>query len=193
MSSGGLFPRMLRAAQIDSQLYEEVEADSSATGQALLAVVLVSCAGGIGHAISAAIKHSGNIAGIFGGLATGIIGSLIVWFIYSLLCFWLGTTLFKGPDTKSSLGELLRTLGFAYSPGLLNVFSFIPYIGAFIPFVTWVWTIIASVVAIRQACDFSTGRAVGTAIVAAIIPLIIMILLAALIGGAFAALLGAAK
>jgi len=193
MSSGGLFPRMLRAAKLEPQLYEEVEADSGATGQALLAVVLVSCAGGIGHAISAAIKHSGNIATIFGSLATGIIGALIVWFIYSLLCFWLGTTLFKGPETKSSLGELLRTLGFAYSPGLLNVFSFIPFVGSFIPFVTWVWTIIASVIAIRQACDFSTGRAVGTAIIAAIIPLIIMILLAVLIGGAFAAMLGAAK
>jgi hypothetical protein len=139
------------------------------------------------------MKGSGNIAAIFGSLATGIIGSLIVWFIYSLLCFWLGTTLFKGPETKSSLGELMRTLGFAYAPGLLNIFSFLPFIGSAIPFVTWVWTIIASVIAIRQACDFSTGRAIGTAIVAAIIPLIILILLAALIGGAFAALLGSAK
>lgn len=103
------------------------------------------------------------------------------------------TTLFKGPETKSTLGELLRTLGFAYSPGLLNIFSFMPFIESFIPFITWVWTVIASVIAIRQACDFSTGRAVGTAIIAAIIPLIIMTLIAVLIGGALAALMGAAK
>lgn len=193
MSSGGIFPRMLRAAKLEPHVYEEVESDSGATGQALLAVALVSCAGGIGHGISAAMKHSGNIAVVLGSLATGIIGALIVWFIYSLLCFWLGTTLFKGPETKSTLGELLRTLGFAYSPGLLNIFSFIPFIGSFIPFITWVWTVIASVIAIRQACDFSTGRAVGTAIIAAIIPLIIMILIAVLIGGALAALMGAAK
>jgi len=87
----------------------------------------------------------------------------------------------------------MRTLGFAYAPGLLNVFSFIPLVGTMIPFATWIWTIIASVIAIRQACDFTTGRAAGTALIAAIIPLVIMVLLALLIGGAFAALLGAAK
>jgi hypothetical protein len=193
MASGSLFQRMLRAAKIESQLYEEVEADTSATGQALLAVVLVSCASGIGSGISAAMKGNASAVGFLGGLISGIIGSLIVWFVFSLLCFWLGTTVFKGPETKSTLGELMRTLGFAYSPGLLNVFSFIPVIGPIIPFATWIWTIIASVVAIRQACDFTTGRAVGTAIIAAIIPLVIMVLLAMLIGGAFAALLGAAK
>jgi hypothetical protein len=139
------------------------------------------------------MKGNASAAGFLGGLISGIIGSLIVWFVFSLLCFWLGTTVFKGPETKSTLGELMRTLGFAYSPGLLNVFSFIPIIGPIIPFATWIWTIIASVVAIRQACDFTTGRAVGTAIIAAIIPLVIMVLLAMLIGGAFAALLGAAK
>lgn len=193
MSSNGIFQRMLRAAKLEPQLYEEVEADSSATGQALLAVVLVSCATGIGHGISAAMKGNASVGGIIGGLVSGIIGSLIVWFIFSLLCFWLGTTLFKGPETKSTLGELMRTLGFAYAPGLLNVFSFIPFIGPMVPFATWVWTIIASVIAIRQACDFTTGRAIGTAVIAAIIPLVIMVLLAMLIGGAFAALLGAAK
>jgi len=193
MASSGIFQRMLRAAKLEPLLYEEVEAEGGATGQALLAVVLVSCASGIGHGISAAMKGDASVTGFLGGLASGIIGSLIVWFIFSLLCFWLGTTLFKGPETKSTLGELMRTLGFAYSPGLLNIFSFIPFIGPVIPFATWIWTIIASVIAIRQACDFTTGRAVGTAIVAAIIPFILMVLLALLIGGAFAALLGAAK
>jgi len=69
MSSGGIFQRMLRAAKLESQLYEEVEADSGATGQALLAVVLVSCASGIGHGISAAMKGNASILGFFGGLA----------------------------------------------------------------------------------------------------------------------------
>jgi hypothetical protein len=190
MASGKLFPRMLRAAKLESQLYEEVEADSGGTGQALLAVVIVSLATGLGHGITGAMKGgAGSFLGFISNLAWGVIGSLIVWFIFSLLCFWLGTSIFKGPDTKSSLGELLRTLGFAYSPGVLNIFSFIPVIGPIIPFATWVWTIIAAVIAVRQACDFTTGRAIGTVIVAAIIPLIIMVLLALLVGGAFAALM----
>ena len=190
MASGTLFPRMLRAAKLEPQLYEEVEADNTGTGQALLVVVLVSLASGFGHGIATLIKGgSGSIVGFISALAWGVLGSLIVWFIFSLLCFWLGTSLFKGPETKSTLGELLRTLGFAYTPGLLNIFSFIPFIGPIIPFATFVWTIIASVIAVRQACDFTTGKAVGTVIVAAIIPLIIMVLLALLIAGAFAALM----
>jgi len=190
MSSGKLFPRMLRAAKLEPQLFEEVEADNTGTGQALLVVVLVSLATGIGHGIAALMKGGGESAiGFISALAWGVIGSLILWFIFSLLCFWLGTTLFKGPETKSSLGELLRTLGFAYAPGVLNILNFIPFIGSIIPFATFIWTIIAAIVAVRQACDFTTGRAVGTVIVAAIIPLVIMVLLALLVGGAFAALM----
>jgi hypothetical protein len=194
MASGELFPRMLRAAKLESQLYEEVEADQGGTGQALLAVVLVSLCTGIGHGITGLMKGgAGGVMALFTGLISGIIGALVAWFIFSLLCFWLGTTLFKGPDTKSTLSELLRVLGFADSPGVLNILSFIPVIGGIIPFVTWIWTVIAAVIGVRQACDFTTGRAVGTVIVAAIIPLIILILIAVVVGGAFAALMGAVK
>lgn len=189
MASGKLFPRMWRAARVESQLYEEVEADSRSSVQALVAVALVSVASGIGAGISALMKGEASFLGFFTGLISGIIGALVIWFIFSLLCFWLGTSIFKGLNTKATLGELLRTLGFAYSPGLLNIFSFIPVIGNIIPFVTLIWTVIAAVVAVRQACDFTTGRAIGTVIVAAIIPLIIMVLLGLLIAGAFAALL----
>jgi hypothetical protein len=192
MASGKLLPRMLRAAKLEPQLYEEVEADTTGTGQAMLAVVLVSLATGIGSGISTVMHGNGSILGFIGGLFWGIIASLIVWVIFSLLCFWLGTSVFKGPETKSTMGELLRTLGFAYTPGLLNIFSFIPFVGPIIPFATWIWTVIASVIAVRQACDFTTGRAIGTVIVAAIIPLIIIIVLGAIIGGALAAILGPA-
>jgi hypothetical protein len=190
MASGALFPRMLRAARVESQLYEEVEADSGATGQALLVVVMASLSAGIGHGISGLMKGgAGGIGFFFTNLVTGAIGSLIAWFIFSLLCFWLGTTLFKGPNTRSTLGELLRVLGFADSPALLNIFAFIPFIGPLIPFVTMIWTIIAAVVGVRQACDFTTGRAVGTVLVAAIIPLIILVLIGLMVGGALAAIL----
>ena len=190
MASGALFPRMLRAAKVESQLYEEVEADSGATGQALSVVVMASLSAGIGHGISGLLKGgAGGIGVFFTSLIIGAIGSLVAWFIFSLLCFWLGTTLFKGPDTKSTLGELLRVLGFADSPALLNIFIFLPFIGPIIPFVTMIWTIIAGVVGVRQACDFTTGRAVGTVVVASIIPLIILMLIGVAVGGALAALL----
>jgi hypothetical protein len=190
MASGGLFPRMLRASKLEPQLYEEVEADKVGTGQALLVVVLVSLSTGIGYAIADLMKgERGSIVGFVPALAWGVILLLAVWFIFSLLCFWLGTSIFKGPETKSSLSELLRTMGFAYSPSVLNIFSFIPFIGHFIPFATFIWAMIAAIIAVRQACDFTTGRAAGTVIIAAIIPLIIMVLLALLAEGTFTTLI----
>jgi hypothetical protein len=43
-----LMERMIRAAKLDMHLYEEVETDKSATGQAVTVVVLSSLAAGIG-------------------------------------------------------------------------------------------------------------------------------------------------
>lgn len=189
MASGGLFSRMWRAAMLKSQLYEEVEADQKGTTQAVIVVVLVSMAAGIGRGLAAVIGGNASFMGFLTGLFWGIISSLLVWFIFSLLCFWLGTSLFKGPETRATLGQLLRTLGFAYSPGVLNILTLVPVIGGIVPIATLVWTAIAAVIAVRQACDFTTGRAVGTVIVAAIIPFVLLILLAILIGGSCAALL----
>ncbi|MCX6004916.1 MAG: YIP1 family protein, partial [Chloroflexi bacterium] len=177
------------AAKLEPQLYEEVEADSGATGQALLVVVLVSLAMGLGQGIAALMKGGESLLPFVLILVTGIILALVAWFIFALLTFWLGTTVFKGPNTKSSLGEMLRTLGFAYSPGVLDILSFIPFVGPAIPFLTFIWRIVASVIAVRQACDFTTGRAIGTVIVAAIVYFVFLIVIAMLIGGAIAAVL----
>jgi hypothetical protein len=192
MASGGLFSRMWRAALLQSSLFEEVEADTKANNQAIIVVALVSLAAGIGRGIGAVVGGNASVTGFIWGLVGGIVSSLLVWFIFSLLCFWLGTSLFKGPNTKATLGELLRTLGFAYSPGVLNILALIPVVGGIIPFATLVWTAIAAVIAVRQACDFTTGKAVGTVIVALIIPVVLLILLGVLIGGSCAALMSQA-
>src|SRR5215203_3070424 len=105
----GIVDRMVRAARLDSALYNEVEADTTATQQALLVVVIVSLCGGIGGAIRGA--QAGVGAGIVGGLIGGIVLSLCTWGFGAFIMYFVGTRLFKGTATW---GELLRTLGFAY-------------------------------------------------------------------------------
>jgi hypothetical protein len=53
---------------------------------------------------------------------------------------------------------LLRTLGFAATPGLVQVFGIVP--GATVPVFTLaiVWALAASVVAVRQALDYKSTR-----------------------------------
>ncbi|MDA2929968.1 hypothetical protein MYX84_08500, partial [Acidobacteria bacterium AH-259-O06] len=56
--------RLIRAAKLDVHIYEEVEADASATGQAMTVVILSSVAQGIGT-----LKLGGSA-----GLLAGAIG-----------------------------------------------------------------------------------------------------------------------
>ena len=156
-----IIDRMIRAARLEPQLYEEVEHDQSATGQALLVVVLGTIAAGIGF-----------LSGGIGALIVGAIVFLILWAAYAFIAYWVGTNIFKGPHTSATWGELLRTLGFASSPRVLLVLTVIPIVGIFVGTAVFFWWLVATVIAIRQALDFDTGRAIATA-VASLLPLVV--------------------
>ena len=83
--------RMIRAAKLDAQLYEEVEADKGTLGQAMGVVVLASIAAGVG---------SGGLGG-FSGFFIGTIGALISWFIWAALTYFIGTKILPEPHYQS--------------------------------------------------------------------------------------------
>ena len=172
-ASNNLFNRMIRAATLDVSLYEEVEADDTATTQALIVVMLSSVCSGIGTAVGKAFTGHG-VGDISRGLFGGLFSALIVWFIWSFITYFIGTKVFGG---TASSGELLRTLGFSNSPGVLLILSFVPILGGFISFGVWVWGLVAMVVAVRQALDFSTGKAILTCIVGWIVALVLLIII----------------
>ena len=147
--------RMIGAARLDSSVYEEVEGDTSATAQAAAIIVLAAIAGGIG------VITQGTTA-----ISVAVLTGLIGWVVYAFLAYWVGTNWFKGPRTEATWGELLRTLGFANTPRLLLIFGIVPTIGWIIQFVVFIWTLVTTVIAIRQALDFGMGEAIGTAVVA---------------------------
>lgn len=167
---GSLTQRMMGAAMLNVATYEEVEADRTATSQAAIVVAIVAVATAIG-----AIGEG------TGGIIAGLIGALVGWLVWSAITYFVGTKLFGG---TADLGEMLRTIGFAQTPGVLNVLGIIPILGGLVRFVVFLWVLVAVVVAIRQALDFSTGKAVGTAIVGAIAYWLIMMLVMLVFGGA---------
>lgn len=182
-ASGSLINRMVRAAKLDSGLYEEVEADTKANGQALLAVVLASLATGIGTGIAGLFMGEGGLWFVW-GLLLGLFSSIIGWLIWSFLTYIIGTKVFKTSQTSANWGELLRAIGFANSPGVLRIFSFIPFIGGLVSFAVSIWSLIAGIIAVRQALDFSTGRAIVTCIVGWLIYMVVVFLLTFLLLGA---------
>ena len=166
--------RMIRAAKLDVNLYEEVEADKGAMGQAMAVVVLSSVAAGIGTAGTEGIK----------GLILGTIVALVGWFIWAFLTYYIGTRLLPEPQTKADYGELLRTIGFSSSPGVLRVLGIIPMLGNILNFICSIWMLIAMVIAVRQALDYkSTGRAVGVCLIGWIVQFVIFVMFFGLAGG----------
>ena len=145
-----LTERMKGAALLKIDVYEEVEADPTATQQAAIVVGIAALAAAIGGAGAGA-----------GGFLSGIIATYLGWLLWSGLTYLIGDKLLGGTATW---GELLRTIGFAQSPRVLLLFAFIPVLGGLIALAVAVWLLIAVVVAIRQALDFSTGKAILTAL-----------------------------
>ena len=164
--------RIIRACKLDVSLYEEVEADKSATYQAAGVVVLSSLAAGVG-AISLGASN----------FLMAPLLSLVLWYVWAYIVYFIGAKLFPEPTTKADHGELLRTIGFSSAPGLIRVFGFIPglmnitFIGA------QIWMLVAMIIAVRQALDYqSTWRAIGVVVIAQLILVIIFVIILRLFG-----------
>jgi len=178
----GLVSRMIRAAMLDESLYEEVEIDPAATMQALIVVVIASVCSGVGSGLDALIFGEFSLqlklSGFGINLVVGSLLALLGWGIWSFITYFIGTSIFGGEATYE---ELLRCIGFSDTPGMLSILSFIPVLGGLIALVAWVWSLIAMVVAVRQALDFSTGKAILTCIVGWIAIIIILVVIGVLI------------
>ncbi len=180
-----LIDRMIRAAKLEVSLYEEVEADQTALPQAMAVVLISSLAGGIGSigAVSGTASTTGM--GVFSILVLGLMASLLGWFIWAFLTYVIGAKLFAEPQTRSNLGELLRTIGFSSAPGVIRIFGFIPVIGEILLMMAAVWMFVAMVIAVRQALDYqSTFRAVGVCLLGWLVQiLLVATFFTALVGG----------
>jgi hypothetical protein len=138
---------------LDATVYENLEHNPSATWQAALVVLLSSLAAGIGTG-GAGLEAPAIIVGTLGGF--------VGWVSWAALTYLLGTRLLPEPQTRSNVGELLRTLAFATSPGILRVVGAVPALRWAAFAVASVWMLAAMVVAVRQALDYrSTSRAIA--------------------------------
>lgn len=166
--------RIIRAAKLDVDLYEEVEADKTALGQAMGVVVLSSIAAGIGSVTT----------GKFTGLVIGTMTALIGWFIWAYLTYLIGTRLLPEPRTRADLGELLRTIGFSSSPGLIRILGIISVLSNLIFFAASIWMLVAMIIAVRQALDYtSTLRAIGVCVIGWIVQILVLMFIFFLFGG----------
>ena len=157
-ATNSFLQRLIGAAALDAAIYEEVEADPSAMSQALAVVVLSSLAAGFGASGigGASISNIGFISA----------AALLTWAAWALITFEIGSRLLPEPQTRVDVGQLMRTIGFSATPGMLRAFGAIP--GVTIPAfaIAAVWMLAAMIVAVRQALDYtSTRRAIAVCLI----------------------------
>jgi hypothetical protein len=166
--------RLIGAAALDVAIYEDVEADQGATGQAFVVVLLSSIAGGLG------------VQGLSGSpvnIAFFSMTALLAWAAWALVTYAVGALILPEPQTRVDVGELLRTIGFASTPGLLRVLGVIAPLAWPVLAATSIWMLLAMIVAVRQALDYtSTARAVAVCVFGWVLSLIVAIGLGVLFG-----------
>jgi hypothetical protein len=155
--------RMVRAAALHANTYEEIEADTRSIRQATMVVLGACVATGVARYVESTAAGLQTVPLIL-QVVLSIIEPLVIWVGGSVFCFMVGATFFRGPETQTDFLEVLRTTGFAFTPALLRIFAILPppALGLGIDLAARAWVFVAFVVAVRQALDFTTGRAVGT-------------------------------
>ena len=140
-----MFKHIIGVFKLNSQTFETIEKDTNLTGTAALIVVIVSLLSGLGNGFFNTFSNKPFFGGFIGGLLSVILG----WLLWSAVTWFVGTRLFKG---QADLGEMLRVIGFAYSPQILSI---IPCIGGIIGAI---WTLAAGFVAVRQGLDLDNTK-----------------------------------
>jgi len=181
-----MFERIIGFLKLDINIIEAVEADENATSQAAIMVGIVAVLAAIGaffgaragNAIFDNVSQFSEVDIPFevptispvGAAANAFIGAFVAWIIWSALTYFIGTRLFEG---QATMGEMLRVIGFAQAPRLLNIFGFIPCLNAILAFIAWIWAIVVSFVAIRQGLDLDNVKTAVTILVSWVIAILV--------------------
>lgn len=169
--------RIIRAAMLDVDFYNEVEADTSLNNEALLVVILVSIAGAIGAFLSSLLD--GGIGAAFLAFIVSIFLGVANYYIWAYLTYFIGTNFFEG---QANPGELLRVLGYASGPRVLGFLSFIPCLGWLISLAGSIWALIAGFIGVREALDLDTGKTLVTVIIGWAVIFIISLIIGTILG-----------
>lgn len=158
--------RIVAAFKLDASVYEEVEHDPGSIGQAAAVIALAALAQGLGVVGEAGV----------GGLVRAVIAGFVGWVVSTAVIWLIGVKLM---NYTSDFNELLRTLGFASVPQFLMVLGLLPLgpLRGVLALVVFVLLVISFVVAVRQALDVDTGRAVLVCVLAVLAQFAVMAIL----------------
>jgi hypothetical protein len=156
---------------LDTLVFREIAEDQNAMTEAAMIVVVVSFLSAVGSAIGLAIGEAGFGRVVGGFFYEWFIGGILLgWIVWAILTYFVGTALFQG---RTDIPEMMRVLGYASAPRLLGLFGFIPCVGWVFSLAGWLLALIAGVLAIREAMEFDTGKAIITVVISWLVSLVV--------------------
>jgi len=164
-----MITRIKRVLYLETGVFEEVEHDETATGQAAIVVIVASILAAIGitsGSFLSSLSQTENPLGFspssgsplitFLGIA---VWSILAWLVWSAVTYFIGTKMFHG---EATYGEMLRVTGFAYAPLAFMILGGIPCIGLMISFLTIAWTLAAVFIAVKEGLELTINQTVAT-------------------------------
>jgi hypothetical protein len=144
--------RVAGVLRLNPAVFEEIEADTHANGQALGVVVAVSVIAALGAGVQDGTP----------GIVRDIVSAISEWVLWAGVTYIVGSRLLPEPTTRTNMGELLRVMGYAFAPFSFGFLGAVPIAGRVLRFAVEMWVAAAMVIAVRQALDYtSTLRAVA--------------------------------
>jgi hypothetical protein len=155
-----MLARVVGVFKLDANTFEEIEHNTSLTLYAAIIVGLVSLVSGVGTFFYRAIFGGNVLTGFLGSVIASILG----WLAWSVITWFVGTRFFNG---QATVEEMLRVIGFAYTPLLLSI---IPCVGSIIG---GIWALVAGFIAVRQGLDLDNMKTFWTVVVGALAYLVL--------------------
>jgi hypothetical protein len=175
-----LTDRIIAAFTFRSEVYKEVERDTTFTQTAWLLVIVVAFLNQLGS------YASGNLIRWLIGAVLGTIGVVIGFAVGAFIVNWVGRTVFNADVTFE---ELVRTLGLAYVWNVVGVVGVLAGLSnalscllAPVTFVAAILGLIAWFVAAKEALDLEWVQTIVTVILGWIALAVIMLVTGAVLG-----------
>jgi hypothetical protein len=163
MDFNSMIGNVRRAMSLDQSFYQEVSGNERYQREALMVVIVAAALTGLGAFLRQlfALQFFGALIALIVGVAMAVVG----YYIWAYVVYWVGAKFFHGQATAP---QLLRTLGYAYGPTALAVFSFIPCVGGLIALVGGIWSLVCGYFAVRETHRLSDGQTILTAVTAVV-------------------------
>jgi hypothetical protein len=174
-----MIERIMRILKLDFSVFREIESDPNATTEAAIVVAITTLV----SAIASAVGSDHAVASFVQAMINGFVG----WIVWSAVTYFVGRSMFAGGGT---LVQMLRVLGYANAPRILSVFAVIPCFGWLGVLIGWLLSIVAGIMAIKEALDLELGTAIAVVIIGVIAMVVFWAIVGVIVGSVFAITFG---